>query len=102
MWASLGESGLSELAEKAGSGGGGGGGGKNAPDLTAFLDDIDRWYTLLRRIKRLEEDISYQETLRGKIESDRIIDGTAYYNSQKKTLDLLDEEIQKKHELANL
>ena len=102
MWASLGDSGLSELAEKAGSGGGGGGGGKNAPDLTAFLDDIERWYTLLRRIKRLEEDISYQETLRSKIESDRIIDGTAYYNSQKKSLDLLDEEIQKKHELANL
>jgi len=36
------------------------------------------------------------------LEADRIIDGRAYYNSQKESIKLLEDEISKKHELVNL
>ena len=97
MWQSLLNTSLSDFAQKAG-GGGGGGGGK----ADAFLADLDLWYNLLREIDRLEADITYQETLRSKIEKDRIIDGKAYYQSQKESIRLLEEEVSKKHQLVNL
>ena len=97
MWKNIAEKGLSEFAQQAG-GGGGGGDGKN----DAFIADLDRWYNLMREIDKLEKDITYQETLRSKLESDRVIDGKAYYESQKQSIKLLEDEIAKKHELVIL
>lgn len=97
MWKNIAEKGLSELAQQAGGGGGGG----NKGDAS-YIADLERWYTLLREISRLEKDITYQETLRNKIESDRVIDGRAYYESQKASIELLNEEIAKKTELVML
>lgn len=97
MWKNIAEKGLSEFAQQAG-GGGGGGDGKN----DAFIADLDRWYNLMREIDKLEKDITYQETLRSKLESDRVIDGKAYYESQKESIKLLEDEISKKHELVIL
>ena len=98
MWKNIAEKGLSEFAQQAGGGGGGGGDGKN----DAFIADLDRWYNLMREIDKLEKDITYQETLRSKLESDRVIDGKAYYESQKQSIKLLEDEIAKKHELVIL
>ena len=56
----------------------------------------------MREIDKLEKDITYQETLRSKLESDRVIDGKAYYESQKESIKLLEDEISKKHELVIL
>ena len=98
-WKSLANLGLSDLAQKAGGGGGGGGGEKNN---AAYLADLERWYNLLREVDRLEKSITYQETLRSKLEKDRVIDGKAYYESQKESIKLLEDEIAKKHELVIL
>jgi len=87
MWQSLLNSSLTDLAQL----GGGGGGGKNKD--AGFVRDLERWYNLLRQIADLEKDITHQETLRKKLESDRIIDGKAYYKSQKESLKLLDDEM---------
>lgn len=97
-WKSLANLGLSDLAQKAGGGGGGGGDKSSA----AYLADLELWYNLLREVDRLEKSITYQESLRSKLEKDRIIDGKAYYESQKESIKLLEEEIEKKHELVIL
>lgn len=99
MWQSLLNASLSDLAQLAGGGGGGGGGKKND---AGFARDLERWYNLLRQIADLEKQITYQETLRKKLESDRIIDGKAYYQSQKESLRLLDAEMTRQHELIYL
>lgn len=99
MWQSLLNASLSDLAQLAGGGGGGGGGKKND---AGFARDLERWYNLLRQIADLEKQITYQETLRKKLESDRIIDGKAYYQSQKESLKLLDAEMTRQHELIYL
>ena len=94
---------LGALAGNEGGGGGGGGGGKKTPpQLKAILDDIERWYNLVRQIDRIEQDITHQETLQAKLQSDRIANGRALYNSQKEQLKLLDAELFRNQQLADL
>lgn len=81
------------VKDLAGKGGGGSGGGGNKNTSAAWIDDVERWYNLMQRIAQLEKDITYQEALRTKLNSDRIANGKAYYESQKESLRMLDEEI---------
>lgn len=101
MWQSMLNASLADMGQKGGGGGGGGGGKKNAID-PGFIADLERWYNLLRQIDKLEKDINYEENLRNKIESDRVINGYAYYDSQKRSLKQLDEEIARRRELSSL
>jgi len=66
------------IADLAGKGGGGGGGNKQIP---GFIRDVERWYNWLQKIADLEKEITYQEQLRNKIQSDMISNGKAYYAS---------------------
>ena len=72
---------ISDLAKKGGGGGGGGGNKETA----GFIRDVERWYNWLQKIADLEKQITYQEQLRSKIQSDMVSSGDAYYKSQKKT-----------------
>ena len=104
MWQSMLNASLSDLGQQAGGGGGGGGGGgkkKNTID-PGFIADLERWYNLLRQIDKLEKDINYQEQLRTKIQSDRIVNGKALYDSYKKSLAQLDQEVIDHQQLAFL
>lgn len=98
MWAKLADMGLSDLAKKGGGGGGGGGGG----DIGSYLADLERWYTLMQKIAALEKDINYEEKLRTKIQSDRESNGIGYYESQKRSLDAIREEVVHQQELNSL
>jgi len=104
MWQSMLDASMKDLGAKANSGGKGGGGGSNKGNKTnaAFIADLERWYNLLRQIAKLESKINYEEQLRSKISSDMIQNGTAYYDSQKRTLDYLDQQIARQRELSNL
>ena len=101
MWQTIAEASFKDLGGLAGGGGGGGGGGKQWQQKTTS-GDIQRWYNLLRQIAKLEKDITYEESLQSKLESDRVINGKAIYQSYKRELDYLDEEISKNQELAKL
>lgn len=79
-WNALMNLGVADLAKK---GGGGGGGGDK--DLPGFIRDVERWYNWLQKIADLEKQITYQEQLRSKIQSDMVPSGKAYYASLKQT-----------------
>jgi hypothetical protein len=79
QWQALAGLGVSDLAQKAGGGGGGGGGGKDKD--AAFIRDVERWYNWLQKIAQLEKEITHEEQLRSKLESDRNKNGQAYYES---------------------
>lgn len=68
----------------------------------AVIEQIERWYNLLRQISKLQKDITYEENLQAKIESDRVANGKAMYTSYKQELNYLDEEIKKNQQLADL
>ena len=127
MWQSLLDAGAKELGSMAGrngggggkgkggkgkkpkKGGGGGGGGGSGDDkvtkeieLGTITEEIQRWYDLLRQIDKLEQDISYQQALRKKYESDRIANGEKIYNTYQKELGLLTKEIDNQKQLADL
>ena len=89
-------------AQDLANAGGGGGGGDDDKQLKNVTAEIQRWYNLLRQIDKLEKDISYQEQLRAKIESDRVVNGRAMYSTYKEELKYLDQEIARNKELANL
>lgn len=102
MWQSMLDASAKDLGSLAGgSGGGGGGGGKNWQQKTTTAE-IQRWYNLIRQIAKLEKDISYEETLQSKIQSDRIANGRAMYKSYKAELEMLRQEIVANQELAAL
>jgi hypothetical protein len=70
LWESLLSLSSSDLANLGGSkGGGGGGGGKNGVD-SAWIKAVERWYNLMQEIARLEKDITHEEKLRSKLQSD--------------------------------
>ena len=114
MWKAMLTASLQELGQQAGMAkpdtkkkSGGGGSNKNNDDKTAelnlgYIADLERWYNLLRQIEKLEKDISYEEKLRAKLQSDTYKNGYAYYNSQKRSLENLREEIIKNKELSEL
>ena len=81
LWDAMANASLSDLAKKGG-GGGGGGGNKQIP---GFIRDVERWYNWLQKIADLEKQITYQEQLRSKIQSDMVSSGNAYFKSQRKT-----------------
>ena len=61
--------------------------------LKSFLKELERWYNWLQKIAYLEKEISYQEALRSKYQSDFTRTGAEYYDSQIKTLGLLKDQI---------
>ena len=82
-----------DVASLAGTGGGGGGGGgKDDAARKAWLTQVERWYNLMQQIAQLEKDITHEETLRSKINSDFKKNGKAYYESQLKALRALQEQ----------
>lgn len=107
MWQSMLNASMKDLGAMAGldkgsSGGGGGGGGQDPEQIKAVIEEIERWYNLLRQIDKLEKDITYQESLQSKIESDRIANGQALYRSYKEELKALDGQIVRNQQLAEL
>lgn len=93
QWAALATLSAKDLAGKAGGGGGGGG---NA----AFIKDLERWYNLLQEIAKLEQKITYQQTLRSKIASDLTPNGEAYAKSQAESLEYLRREVAAAQQLS--
>ena len=87
---------LKDLSVKdlAGKGGGGGGG-----DPKAFIKDLEKWYNWLQQIAQLEKEINYEEALRNRIASDYNKDGLKYYQSQRKSIKDLTNEIKTQQSL---
>ena len=95
MWESLLGASVSDL----GKGGGGGGGGSKVIDPKAWIDTVERWYNLMQEIARLEQQITHEEKLRAKLQSDFQKNGKAYYTSQKLSVDSLEQQIQAQEQL---
>ncbi len=106
MWDAMLNASIADLGSKAGLGkkaGGGSGSKTNGVTLDAgYIKDLERWYNLLRQIDRLEQDINYEEKLRAKLEADSIAHGKEIYESQRKTYDMLQREVDRRVELAEL
>lgn len=106
MWDAMLNASIADLGSKAGLGkkvGGGSGSKTNGVTLDAgYIKDLERWYNLLRQIDRLEQDINYEEKLRTKLEADSIAHGREIYESQRKTYDMLQKEVDRRVELAEL
>ena len=94
QWQALKDMSVKDLAGKAGGGGGG------SDSTAAFIKDLERWYNLLQDIATLEEQITYQETLRSKLASDFNTNGKAYYESQKESLKNLQAQVAAHKQLA--
>ena len=99
MWEALKAAKVSDLAGGGGGGGGGGGTQNKIVDPKAWVDTVERWYNLTQEIARLEEEITHQETIRSKLQSDWQKNGNAYYRSQKKSLDSLNQQIAAQEQL---
>ena len=99
MWESLRKASVSDLAGAGGGGGGGGGGQNKIVDPKAWVDTVERWYNLTQKIAELEQEITYQQKIREKIQSDFQKDGAAYYRSQKLSLDAINDQIKAQEEL---
>ena len=106
MWDAMLHAGIEQLGSKAGRGKSGGGGGSNKDKVVkldaGFIRDMERWYNLLRKIERLEKDLSYEEKLRAKHMADTVAHGKEYYESQRKSYDMLQKEVDYRVELAQL
>ena len=98
MWEALKSASVSDLAG-AGGGGGGGGGGNKIVDPKAWVKTVERWYNLTQEIAKLEKDITHEETLRSKLQSDFSKNGKHYYNSQRLSLKALREQIAAQEQL---
>ena len=98
MWESLRNASVSDLAG-AGGGGGGGGGGNKIVDPKAWVKTVERWYNLTQEIAKLEKDITHEETLRSKLQSDFNKNGKHYYQSQKQSLSSLKQQIAAQEQL---
>lgn len=104
MWASMLNASAKDLGSQAGRGGGGGGKDENGnyKQPTNVIKDIERWYNLERQIANLEKEITYQQKLQAKYESDRVANGDKIFDAQKRQYDLLGREIIRQQELAKL
>lgn len=86
--------------------------GDNGDGTTTTADDgtriktttaeIQRWYNLLRQIDKTEKDITYQEKLQTQYQSLRVADGKSLYKSYKTELSMLEDQIDRSKELAEL
>ena len=101
MWESLRSASVSDLAGAAGGGGGGGGGGSNDNTTTPeeWVALVERWYNLTQEIAKLEKEITHEEELRSKLQGDFSKNGKAYYQSQKRSLQALKDQIQAQEQL---
>lgn len=97
MWESLLNASVSDIA--GGGGGGGGGGNDKIVDPKAWVKTVERWYNLTQEIAKLEKDITHEETLRSKLQSDFSKNGKHYYNSQRLSLKALREQIAAQEQL---
>ena len=108
MWDAMLKASISDLGSKAGLGkkAGGGGGNKDKGQVvkldSGYIRDLERWYNLLRQIDRLEQDINYEEKLRSKLQADTVANGELIYESQRRTYDMLQRELDDRVELASL
>lgn len=106
MWASMLKASAKDLGSQAGRGGGGGKGKDDTGDKykqpTNVIRDIQRWYNLERQIAKLEAEITYQQKLQSKYETDRVANGQLIYESQRKQLESLQQQIVRQRELAKL
>ena len=91
MWKSLESVTMSDLAGKAG--GSGGGSSKDAATRKAWITEVERWYNLMQKIAQLEKDITHEEQLRTKLSSDINKNGKAYYESQKRSLQEIEQQM---------
>ena len=99
MWESLKGASVKDLAGAGGGGGGGGGDKAKIVDPKAWIDTVERWYNLMQEIAKLEQQITYQEQIRTKLQSDWQANGKAYFSSQKKSLDALNAEVAAQEQL---
>ena len=97
MWESLRAMSIQDLAKNAG--GGGGGGNEKIVDPSIWIDTVERWYNLTQEIAKLEKQITHEEVLRSKLQSDFQKNGKAYYRSQKDSLDSLKQQIAAQEQL---
>ena len=108
MWDAMSKASISDLGSKAGLGkkAGGGGGNKDKGQVvkldSGYIRDLERWYNLLRQIDRLEQDINYEEKLRSKLQADTVANGELIYESQRRTYEMLQRELDDRVELASL
>ena len=106
MWDSMLHASLSDLGSKAGlgkkTGGGGNDKGQTVKLDSGYIRDLERWYNLLRQIDRLEQDINYEEKLRSKLQADTVANGELIYESQRRTYEMLQRELDDRVELASL
>ena len=65
----------------------------------AFIKTLDIWYNYLQEIAKLEKQLSYEEALRSKLQSDFNKDGQAYYDSQTRSLQQMTKTIAVNQEL---
>lgn len=92
QWEALAKLDVGSLAG-AGGGGGGGGGGNDKAARASWIKEVERWYNLMQKIAQCEKDITHEETLRTKLNSDFRKNGKAYYDSQLQSLRLLQEQM---------
>ena len=91
MWEALKGASVKDLAGKGGGGGGGGDKGDSA-ERKAWIEAVERWYNLMQQIAELEREITHEEALRTKLQSDWQKNGKAYYASQKASLQALEKQ----------
>jgi len=89
QWEALAKLDVGSLAGAGGGGGGGGGGGNDQQARAAWITQVERWYNLMQKIAQCEKDITHEETLRTKLNSDFNKNGKAYYDSQIRSLKVL-------------
>ena len=105
MWASMLNASAKDLGSQAGRGGGGGGDkdeNGNYRQPRNVIKEIERWYNLERQIANLEKEITYQQKLQSKYETDRIANGEKIYDTYKKQLEALEGTIVRQRELSKL
>jgi len=90
------------LAHNKGGGGGGGGGADDNGENRAVTAEIQRWYNLTRQIAKAEKDITYQQALRSKYQSDFVVNGDKIYATYQKELAILRKEVRNQKELVEL
>ena len=98
MWEALKSASVSDLAG-AGGGGGGGGGGDKTTTPKEWVKTVERWYNLMQEIAKLEAQITHEEALRSKIQSDFGKNGKHYFQSQKRSLEAIQQQIAAQEQL---
>ena len=93
QWQAIANMSAQDFAGLGGSGGGGGGGNKDDPARKAWIEAVERWYNLMQEIAKLEKEITHEEALRTKLSSDWQKNGAAYYESQKKSLQSIEQQM---------